>query len=135
MAEDKNPKRKKLSLQGDKKLSLGIGQDLIKSSRGAPLTGTRSVQIETRRKRVSRKENVDQVFNIEKANFDKSQSNTSSGLTEKEKQARLNALKHGLQDLDDKNKQNKFLSKSEIDKEVIVEKIDDNDSKIKLNVK
>ena len=130
MAEDKNPKRKKLSLQGDKKLSLGIGQDLIKSSRGAPLTGTRSVQIETRRKRVSRKENVDQVFNIEKANFDKSQSNTSGGLTEKEKQVRLNALKHGLQDLDDKNKQNKFLSKSEIDKEV-VEKIDHNDSTIK----
>ena len=39
MAEEKNPKRKKLSLQGDKKLSLGIGQDLIKSSRGAPLIG------------------------------------------------------------------------------------------------
>ncbi|MAC61321.1 MAG: translation initiation factor IF-2 [SAR116 cluster bacterium] len=131
MAEDKNPKRKKLSLQGDKKLSLGIGQDLIKSSRGAPITGTRSVQIETRRKRVSRKENIDQVFNLEKANHDKSQSNLSSGLTEKEKQARLNALKHGLQDLDDKNKQNKFLSKSEIDKEEIVEKIDSNASTIK----
>ncbi len=131
MAEDKNPKRKKLSLQGDKKLSLGIGQDLIKSSRGSSLTGTRSVQIETRRKRVSRKENVDQFFNIEKENNDKSQSNISSGLTEKEKQARLNALKHGLQDLDDKNKQNKFLSKSEIDKKEIVEKIDSNASMIK----
>ena len=65
MAEDKNPKRKKLSLHGNKKLSLGVGQDLMKSSRSAPLTGTRSVQIETRRKRVTRKENIDQVFNLE----------------------------------------------------------------------
>mgnify|MGYP001157041171 CR=1 FL=1 len=131
MAEDKNPKRKKLSLQGDKKLSLGIGQDLIKSSRGTPLSGTRSVQIETRRKRVSRKESVEQVFRIEDENHDKSQSSINSGLTEKEKQVRLNALKHGLQDLDDKNKQNKFLSKSEIDKKEIFEKINSNDSTIK----
>jgi hypothetical protein len=96
MAEDENPKRKKLSLHGNKKLSLGVGQDLIKSSRSAPLTGTRSVQIETRRKRVTRKENIDQVFNLENTTNDKSPSNTSGGLTDKEKQVRLNALKHGL---------------------------------------
>ena len=33
MAEEKEPERKKLSLQGNKKLSLGSGQDLIKSNR------------------------------------------------------------------------------------------------------
>ena len=30
MAEEKEPERKKLSLQGSKKLSLGSGQDFIK---------------------------------------------------------------------------------------------------------
>ena len=131
MAEDENPKRKKLSLHGNKKLSLGVGQDLIKSSRSASLTGTRSVQIETRRKRVTRKENIDQVFNLENTTNDKSLSNASGGLTDKEKQVRLNVLKHGLQDLDDKNKENKFLSKSEINKDEINENNDSNISPVK----
>ena len=62
---------------------------------------------------------------------DKSPSNTSGGLTDKEKQVRLNALKHGLQDLDDKNKENKFLSKSEINKDEINENNDSNISPVK----
>ena len=33
MAEEKEPERKKLSLQGNKKLSLGGGQDFIKTNR------------------------------------------------------------------------------------------------------
>ena len=50
--EEKKPERKKLSLQGNKKLSLGSGQDFIKSNRSNSVPGTRSVQIETRRKRI-----------------------------------------------------------------------------------
>ena len=53
MAEEKEPERKKLSLQGNKKLSLGSGQDFIKSNRNN-IPGTRSVQVETRRKRIVR---------------------------------------------------------------------------------
>ena len=45
MAEEKEPERKKLSLQGNKKLSLGSGQDFIKSSRNNNIPGTRSVQV------------------------------------------------------------------------------------------
>ena len=56
MAEEKEPGRKKLSLQGNK-LSLGASQEFIKSSRNSPSLGMRSVQIETRRTRVSKKEN------------------------------------------------------------------------------
>ena len=59
MAEKKEPERKKLSLQGSKKLSLGPGHDLIKSSRNSQSSGMRSVQIETRRKRFSRRDNID----------------------------------------------------------------------------
>ena len=33
MAEEKEPERKKLSLQGTKKLSLGSGPDLLKTNR------------------------------------------------------------------------------------------------------
>ena len=54
MAEEKEPERKKLSLQGNKKLSLGGGQDFIKSNRNNNIPGTRSVQVETRRKRIVR---------------------------------------------------------------------------------
>ena len=32
MAEEKEPERKKLSLQGNKKLSLGSGQDFLKAT-------------------------------------------------------------------------------------------------------
>ena len=55
MAEQKEPERKKLSLQGSNKLSLGASQEFIKSSRNSPAPGMRSVQIETRRKRFSKK--------------------------------------------------------------------------------
>ena len=54
MAEEKEPERKKLSLQGNKKLSLGSGQDFIKSNRNNNIPGARSVQVETRRKRIVR---------------------------------------------------------------------------------
>ena len=51
MAEEKEPERKKLSLQGTKKLSLGSGPDLLKTNRNNSIPGMRSLQIETRRKR------------------------------------------------------------------------------------
>ena len=64
MAEEKEPERKKLSLQGNKKLSLGSGQDFIKSNRNNNIPGTRSVQVETRRKRIVRG-NFKQNLNFE----------------------------------------------------------------------
>ena len=54
MAEDKEPERKKLSLQGNNKLSLGSTQEIIKNPRNSLSSGMRSVQVETRRKRVSK---------------------------------------------------------------------------------
>jgi hypothetical protein len=62
MAKEKEPERKKLSLQGNNKLSLGAGQEFIKSSRNSLSPGMRSVQIETRKKRVSKNENADKIF-------------------------------------------------------------------------
>ena len=114
MAEEKEPGRKKLSLQGNNKLSLGASQEFIKSSRNSPSPGMRSVQIETRRKRVSKKENSDKAFSQDRNSNNPFQSNPSGGLTDREKEARLNALKHGLQDIEVKNKKDKFLSKVEI---------------------
>ena len=114
MAEEKEPGRKKLSLQGNNKLSLGASQEFIKSSRNSPSPGMRSVQIETRRKRVSKKENSDKAFSQDRNSNNPFQSNPSGGLTDREKEARLNALKHGLQDIEVKNKNDKFLSKVEI---------------------
>ena len=114
MAEEKEPERKKLSLQGNNKLSLGASQEFIKSSRNAPSPGMRSVQIETRRKRVSKKENSDKIFSQKSNSNNPFLSNPGGGLTDREKEARLNALKHGLQDIEVKNKNDKFLSKVEI---------------------
>ena len=114
MAEEKEPERKKLSLQGNNKLSLGSGQEFIKNSRNSLSPGMRSVQIETRRKRVSKKENSDKIFSQEINSNNPFLSNPSGGLTDREKEARLNALKHGLQDIDVKNKNDKFLSRVEI---------------------
>ena len=114
MAEEKEPGRKKLSLQGNNKLSLGTSQEFIKSSRNSPAPGMRSVQIETRRKRVSKKENSDKAFSQDRNSNNPFQSNPSGRLTDREKEARLNALKHGLQDIEVKNKKDKFLSKVEI---------------------
>ena len=114
MAEQKEPERKKLSLQGNNKLSLGAGQEFIKNSRNSPTPGMRSVQIETRRKRVSKKENSNKIFSQESNTNNPFISNPGGGLTDREKEARLNALKHGLQDIEVKNKKNKFLSKVEI---------------------
>ena len=114
MAEQKEPERKKLSLQGNNKLSLGAGQEFIKNSRNSPTPGMRSVQIETRRKRVSKKENSDKIFSQKSNSNNPFLSNPGGGLTDREKEARLNALKHGLQDTDVKNKNDKFLSKVEI---------------------
>ena len=114
MAEQKEPERKKLSLQGNNKLSLGAGQEFINNSRNSPTPGMRSVQIETRRKRVSKKENSNKIFSQESNTNNPFISNPGGGLTDREKEARLNALKHGLQDIEVKNKKNKFLSKVEI---------------------
>ena len=114
MAEEKEPERKKLSLQGNNKLSLGVSQEFIKSSRNSPSLGMRSVQIETRRKRVSKKENIDKIFSQESNSNNPFLSNPGGGLTDREKEARLNALKHGLQDTEVNNKNDKFLSKVDI---------------------
>ena len=74
----------------------------------------RSVQIETRRTRVSKKVNADNIFSQDSNSNNPFLSNPGGGLTDREKEARLNALKHGLQDIEVKNKNDKFLSKVEI---------------------
>ena len=112
MAEEKEPERKKLSLQGNKKLSLGSGQDFIKSNRNN-IPGTRSVQVETRRKRIVRG-GIKQNLNFEGNKFKLNQINSQTNLTEREREARMNALKHGLQDIESKTNNEKFLSKDEI---------------------
>ena len=134
MAEEKEPGRKKLSLQGNK-LSLGASQDFIKSSRNSPSLGMRSVQIETRRKRVSKKENSNKIFSQESTTNNPFISNPGGGLTDREKEARLNALKHGLQDIEVKNKNDKFLSKVEISRneENITEVINKDETSSKIN--
>ena len=109
MAEEKEPERKKLSLQGNNKLSLGAGQEFTKGIRSSSSSGMRSVQIETRRTRVSKKENADKIFSQNNNSNNPFLSNPGGGLTEREKEARLNALKHGLQDIEVKNKNDKFL--------------------------
>ncbi len=113
MAEEKKPERKKLSLQGNKKLSLGSGQDFIKSNRSNSVPGTRSVQIETRRKRIIRG-NLKQNINFEGDKHKSNQINSQTNLTEREREARMNALKQGLQDIESKSNTEKFLSKDEI---------------------
>jgi hypothetical protein len=118
MAEEKKPERKKLSLQGNNKLSLGAGQEFIKGIRNSSSSGMRSVQIETRRTRVSKKENADKIFSQDSNSNNPFLSNPGGGLTDREKEARLNALKHGLQDIEVKNKSDKFLSKVEISSNV-----------------
>ena len=114
MAEEKEPERKKLSLQGNKKLSLGSGQDFIKSNRSNNIPGMRSVQIETRRKRFSRG-NFKQSLNVESENDKAKQITSQTNLTEREREARMNALRHGLQDIESKSNSEKFLSREEID--------------------
>ena len=113
MAEEKEPERKKLSLQGNKKLSLGSGQDLIKSNRSNNIPGMRSVQIETRRKRFSRG-NLSSSLNIENEKNNSKQTTSQTNLTEREREARMNALRHGLQDIESKTNSDKFLSSEEI---------------------
>ena len=112
MAEEKEPERKKLSLQGNKKLSLGSGQDFIKSNRNN-IPGTRSVQVETRRKRIVRG-GIKQNLNLEGKTIKSNQINSQTNLTEREREARMNALKHGLHDIESKTNNEKFLSKDEI---------------------
>ena len=130
MAEEKEPERKKLSLQGNKKLSLGAGQEFIKSSRNSPSPGMRSVQIETRRRRVSKKENSEKIFSQESNSNNPFLSNPGGGLTDREKEARLNALKHGLQEIEVKNKSDKFLSKVEVSGSEENKNIDVNDEEV-----
>ncbi len=113
MAEEKEPERKKLSLQGNKKLSLGSGQDLLKSNRSNNIPGIRSVQIETRRKRFSRG-NLSSSLNIENEKNNPKQATSQTNLTEREREARMNALRHGLQDIELKTSSDKFLSREEI---------------------
>ena len=113
MAEEKEPERKKLSLQGSKKLSLGSGPDLLKSNRNNSIPGMRSVQIETRRKRTVRG-NFKQNLNFETEKVKSNQTNSQTNLTEREREARMKALKHGLQDIELKSSTEKFLSKNEI---------------------
>ena len=113
MAEEKEPERKKLSLQGSKKLSLGSGPDLLKTNRNNSIPGMRSVQIETRRKR-SVRGNFKQNLNFETEKVKSNQTNSQTNLTEREREARMKALKHGLQDIELKSSTEKFLSKNEI---------------------
>ena len=115
MAEEKEPERKKLSLHGNKKLSLGSGQDFIKSNRNNNIPGTRSVQVETRRKRIVRG-GLKQNLNFEGNKLKLNQINSQTNLTEREREARMNALKHGLQGIESKTNNEKFLSKDEINK-------------------
>jgi len=114
MAEDKEPERKKLSLQGNNKLSLGSTQEIIKNPRNSLSSGMRSVQVETRRKRVSRGGNLGKTISTSNVSNNKRTLSASGGLTEKEKEARFKALKKGLQDIDDKNINEKLLSQNEV---------------------
>ena len=103
MAEEKEPERKKLSLQGNNKLSLGSTQEIITNPRNSLSSGLRSVQVETRRKRVSRGGDLRKALSSSDGSSNKRTLSASGGLTEKEKEARFKALKQGLQDIDDKN--------------------------------
>ena len=113
MAEEKEPERKKLSLQGSKKLSLGSGPDLLKTNRSNSIPGMRSVQIETRRKRFVRG-NFKQNSNFETEKVKSNQTNSQTNLTDREREARMQALRHGLQDIELKTNTEKFLSKNEL---------------------
>ena len=93
MAEEKEPERKKLSLQGNKKLSLGSGTDLIKANRSNSIPGMRSVQIETRRKRFVRG-NFKQNSNFETEKVKSNQTNSQTNLTDKEREARMKNTNH-----------------------------------------
>ena len=84
MAEEKEPERKKLSLQGNKKLSLGSGQDFIKSNRNNNIPGTRSVQVETRRQSIVRG-GLKQNLNFEVNKLKLNQINSQTNLTERER--------------------------------------------------
>ena len=88
MAEEKEPERKKLSLQGNKKLSLGSGQDFIKSNRNNNIPGTRSVQVETRRKR-SVRGGFTQNLNFEGNKLKLNQIKSQTNLTERERDLRI----------------------------------------------
>ena len=114
MAEDKEPERKKLSLQGNNKLSLGSTQEIITNPRNSLSSGLRSVQVETRRKRVSRGGNIRKALSSSDGSSNKRTLSASGGLTEKEKEARFKALKQGLQDIDDKNINEILLSQNEV---------------------
>ena len=113
MAEEKEPERKKLSLQGNKKLSLGLTQEIIQNPRNSSSTGLRSVQVETRRKRFSKRDGLEKTISTSDSSNNKRTLSASGGLTEKEKEARLKALKQGLQDIDDKNNNEMPLSQNE----------------------
>ena len=113
MAEEKEPERKKLSLQGNNKLSLSSTQEIIKKPRNSSTSGLRSVQVETRRKRFSRRDSQEKsISKTDSLNINKTFS-TSSGLTEKEREARFKALKQGLQDIDKKNNNEIHQSQNE----------------------
>ena len=73
----------------------------------------RSVQIETRRKR-SVRGNFKQNSNFDTEKVKSNQINSQTNLTDREREARLKALKHGLQDIELKTNSEKFLSKNEI---------------------
>ena len=132
MADEKKPERKKLSLQSGGKLSIGSGQEFIKQSRGVNPTGMRSVQIETRRKR-NIKNPLDQAI---KENLPISGNNPlpslPGGLTEQEKAVRLKALKQGLQDVDNKSKDEIFLTREEINKDNFNKNLTTEEKDIKL---
>ncbi len=113
MAEEKEPERKKLSLQGNNKLSLSSTQEIIKKPRNSSTSGLRSVQVETRRKRFSRRDSQEKsISKTDSLNINKTFS-TSRGLTEKEREARFKALKQGLQDIDKKNNNEIHQSQNE----------------------
>ena len=94
----------------------------------------RSVQIETRRKRVSKKENSEKIFSQESNSNNPFLSNPGGGLTDREKEARLNALKHGLQEIEVKNKSDKFLSKVEVSGSEENKNIDVNDEEVPFKI-
>ena len=72
MAEEKEPERKKLSLQGNKKLSLGLTQEIRKNPRNSSSTGLRSVQVETRRKRFSKRDGLEKTISTSDSSNNKS---------------------------------------------------------------
>ena len=103
MADDeKKPERKKLSLQNSK-LSLSVNQENIRSSRVSQQSGVRSVQIETRRKRVPRNQS-NKIGQMPTFQSIATKPNLISGLTEHEKATRLKALKLGLQNSENNSK-------------------------------